>query len=175
MHFEKYGFTFRLVELEDAAFIVDLRSNEKLSRFLSKTSHQVTDQENWIKKYKTREGLSQEFYFVTIDEDGRKIGLGRIYNMLHPESSFEIGSWLYMPEASMRAPILGDLAIRDYGFEVLKFRNCHFEVRKENLTVVRYHRNFAPELTGEDDLNYYFKLSYENYLIQRTKLLKFLL
>jgi hypothetical protein len=75
----------------------------------------------------------------------------------------------------MRAPILGDLAIRDYGFEVLKFRNCHFEVRKENLTVVRYHRNFAPELTGEDDLNYYFKLSYENYLIQRTKLLKFLL
>lgn len=175
MQFEKYGFTFRLVELEDAAFIVGLRSNEKLSRFLSTTSPEVADQQKWISQYKIREGLSMEFYFITLDENGNKIGLSRIYNMLPEASSFEIGSWLYHPDAPMRAPILGDLAIRDYGFEVLNFQNCHFEVRKENLSVVRYHRNFSPELTGEDDLNYYFRLSYENYLIHRSKLLKSLL
>jgi RimJ/RimL family protein N-acetyltransferase len=175
MQFEKYGLTFRLVESGDAPFIVNLRLNEKLARFLSKTSPHVSDQQNWIKAYKIREDKLAEFYFITLDESGNRIGLSRIYNMLPQISSFEIGSWLYSEAASIRAPILGDLAVRDYGFEVLNFQNCHFEVRKANLSVVRYHQNFSPELTREDDLNYYFKLSYKSYLIQRSKLLKILL
>ena len=175
MQFEKYGYTFRTVEADDAPFILHLRSNEKLSRFLSRTSPLLTDQEKWIHQYKTREHNSEEFYFVTIDASGKRIGLARIYNLLPERSSFEIGSWLYAPDAGMRAPILGDLAIRDHGYEVLGFRNCHFEVRRENRSVVRYHLNFSSELIGEDTLNFYFTLSYENYSTHRSKLLKLLL
>jgi hypothetical protein len=44
---------FRLVEIEDAEFILNLRF--KKGEFLSATNPNLTEQENWIKSYKKRE------------------------------------------------------------------------------------------------------------------------
>jgi RimJ/RimL family protein N-acetyltransferase len=170
--FEKYGLTFRTVEEEDASFIVELRTNEVLSRFLSPTSANVEQQKEWIRNYKQREADNKEAYFISLDEKGNRLGLNRLYN--YEDDCFEIGSWLYKPGLNVSVAILGDLAARDYGFEKLGFGFCKFEVRRANVSVVKYHLGFKPEKTGENELDYFFRLSYDNYKKQRDKLLNIL-
>jgi len=170
--FEKFGLFFRPVEEYDATFILNLRTNPLLSKFLSETVPNIQGQKEWIRKYKNREKQNQEIYFIASDKIGGKLGLNRLYNF--EKNCFEIGSWLYKPEIEMSIPILGDLACRDFGFEVLGFPFCKFEVRKKNLSVVKYHLAFNPEKIAESDLNYYFKLSQKNYKQHRDKLLKIL-
>ena len=170
--FYKYGLRFRTVEVEDAAFIVELRNDEALARFLSKTSPDVEHQKEWLREYKKREELNQEAYFVALDKNQKRLGLNRLYNF--EEDCFEIGSWIYSAGLDLSTPILGDLAVRDYGFETLGFSTCRFVVRKANLQVLKYHVGFNPRQDGETDLDYLFSLSYENYKKQRDKLLKLL-
>ncbi|MCW3106736.1 MAG: Butyryltransferase [Segetibacter sp.] len=170
--FNKYGLTFRTVEEEDAFFILELRNNQVLSRFLSPTNPDVEQQKEWIRCYKQREEQNEEAYFISLDDKGGRQGLNRLYN--YEKDCYEIGSWLYKPGLDMSVAILGDLAARDYGFETLGFSTCKFEVRKANLSVVKYHLRFNPEKIGETDFDYYFSLSYDNYKKQRDKLLKIL-
>jgi RimJ/RimL family protein N-acetyltransferase len=160
------------VEEEDAGFIVELRTDPNLSRFLSPTNPNIEEQKAWIAKYKLREEQGEEYYFLCLNEDGEKLGLNRLYNF--EKDCFEIGSWLYKPGLPMSMAVLGDLTIRDYGFENLGFDQCKFEVRKANLSVVKYHLAFKPEKVGESELDYYFRLSYDRYKIHRDKLLKIL-
>ena len=170
--FKKYGHIFKLVDKEDAQFIVDLRTDSTLSRFLSQTTNSVTDQEKWIENYKVRKSNKKEYYFITLNKKGDRLGLNRLYNF--DEKSFEIGSWLFLPNLVDSSSIIGDIAARDFGFEVLNFEYCRFEVRKLNKSVVRYHLNYGPEKIGEDDLNFYFKLGKEKYIKHRDKLLNIL-
>jgi len=170
--FTKFGLLFTTVKEEDAAFILELRNDPMLSRFLSTTSVDLQQQKEWIKKYKLREDQNEEVYFICSNTRGSKLGLNRLYNF--EDDCFEIGSWLYKPGLNMSIPILGDLAARDFGFDILGFKFCKFEVRKKNLSVLRYHLAFKPERIGESELDYYFKLSYESYRQHRNKLLKLL-
>ena len=51
---ERYGLTVRLVDEDDAEFIYTLRTNSKLSRYISNTDEILENQVEWIKKYKIR-------------------------------------------------------------------------------------------------------------------------
>ena len=57
---KRYGISVRLVEEDDAEFILKLRTNRKLSRYLHKTDADIEKQIQWIRNYKKRE---LELYF----------------------------------------------------------------------------------------------------------------
>lgn len=169
----KYGYLFKLVTDEDAAFILKLRNDPTLSKHLSETSNQLKDQIDWIKKYKKRERQGIEFYILCIDpKTNRKLGLNRLYNFTDKE--FEIGSWLYEPDLEISTSVLGDLVARSFAYEVFNYPACVFNVRKENKSVLRYHLAFKPDVISEDEKNLYFRLSIENFTIHKNKLLKIL-
>jgi len=90
---EKYGIILRAVEIEDSGFILNLRTDAKLSQFISFTDPHIDAQVKWIQNYKKREELGLEYYYIAEDLNGNKYGTIRIYNF--DEKSFEIGSWLY--------------------------------------------------------------------------------
>jgi hypothetical protein len=168
--FQKYGSTFRLVDESDAEFIFRLRTDTLLSRFISRISDKVEDQEEWIKEYKKRELRGEEFYFISFDSETlSRQGLNRIYSFHHDQ--FELGSWLYVPDTDISKSILGDICVRELAFNHLLFNTCTFEVRKENKSVIRYHQGFSPELTGEDSLNFYYKLSKTMFNLNKNKYL----
>ena len=54
--------SLRLVNIEDAEFIVNLRT--KKGEFLSTTSPDISKQKEWLLLYKEREKLKEEFYFI---------------------------------------------------------------------------------------------------------------
>lgn len=163
-------FFLRLVEEDDAGFIISLRNDEQLGKHLSFTNPDVALQKEWIRNYKKREAEKTEFYFIAISNSGEPLGLSRVYNFL--EESFELGSWIFKRGLPESIPVMADIALRNFGFEQLGFAICRFEVRKANKSVVRYHKLFHPELTGEDELNYYFSLPYEKYKEVRPKFIK---
>jgi RimJ/RimL family protein N-acetyltransferase len=169
----KYGLHYRCVNKEDADFIFKLRANNTLSKYLTQTNGTIRDQEEWIGNYKIKEAAKEEFYFIYETERKQPLGVNRIYNI--KETQFEVGSWLFDPMVSSKfESIIADIIAKDFGFEELGVGFCVFEVRKENQKVSQYHKRFNPEITGEDDLNYYYKLSYKNYIAHRNKLLNLL-
>ena len=169
----KYDCYYRLVELEDAEFILSLRNDEKLSKYLSKTSSELEDQINWLKEYKKREAQGLDFYIISMSSDNKiRYGLNRIYDIT--SDSFEFGSWLYGPDAPKDKAILGDLFTHAIAFESLEFKICTMSTQKNNKRVLRYTKSFNPTLVGEDDLSYYYIYDYETWNIRRNQLLRFL-
>lgn len=150
------GILLRLAEIEDAKFILKLRTDSKLNKFISYTDNNILQQIDWLKNYKNRELKESEYYFIIENENKEKFGTYRIYNL--EKKSFTIGSWLCEHNAPQNIAIKADILCKDFGFNVLNFDICKFDVRKKNKKVIQYHKLFNPELIGEDDLNYYYKL-----------------
>lgn len=87
------AFGLRPVRDEDAAFIVGLRSDPELARWLNPTSAKVEDQLAWLARYYERPG---DCYFV-IERlaTGAAEGLIGIYDIERGEA--EWGRWLLKP------------------------------------------------------------------------------
>ena len=168
----KYGIVLRLVQEKDAEFILKLRTNTYLNRYISPTSDNLTDQINWIRDYKIRELSDLEFYFIAEDTEGKRHGTIRLYNF--DEKSFEIGSWVFLPKSPLGMAAKTHFLAIETGFNYLNADFCKIEIRKMNVTVLRYMKEFKITLVKEDDLNYYFSLTKENFFIRRNKLFNFL-
>ena len=168
----KYGIILRPVEVDDAEFILSLRTDSNLNQFISYTNPRIDDQINWIENYKIREKSGLEYYYVAEDNEGNKFGTIRLYDF--DEKSFEIGSWLFRTNSPLGMAVKAHFIGFETGFEVLKADYCRFEIRKKNLAVLRYMNDFKADKVGEDDLNYYFTLSKEKFYVRRNKISIFL-
>lgn len=172
IQFNKFGYCFRTVDEDDAEFILSLRTDTQLSRYLSHTNVNIDQQREWISKYKLREKNKQEYYFITTNEKGEKFGVARIYNF--NDNTFESGSWLFSKEAPKGSAILGDLASRDFGFFDLGFNICRFTVDKQNKSIVNYSLSFKPKMVNEDETNYHFEIDQNTYIKYRNVLVRML-
>ena len=166
--FDKYSLKFRLVTENDAAFILDLRTNPLKSKHISPTDNDVDKQKVWIREYKKREEAGDEFYFVITDEDSIDFATYRIYNKT--ESTIEVGSFISIPSYKKPLNVVKvDIIMKTFVFEALGFNYLCFEVRKENKAVILYQRKFNPEVVMEDDDNYYFKLKKKDFELNKLQ------
>ncbi len=164
----KYGIILRLVQEEDAAFILKLRTNSLLNKYISPTSFNISDQINWIRDYKIRELTGHEYYYIAEDQNGNMYGTIRIYNF--DEKSFEIGSWLFLPNSPLGMAVKAQFIGFETGFEILNAEFCRLQIRKENKVVLKYMQDFETNLVREDELNYYFTLTKENFYKRRSEI-----
>ena len=122
---------FRLVELSDAEFILNLRLDPKVSRFLSPTDSSLDKQVAWLQGYKEREAKGQEFYYIVHRRDNDlPIGTIRIYDFDIRKSSFCWGSWIVNSDKTVSAALESSIFISDKGFFGLGFNHCHIDVVK---------------------------------------------
>jgi hypothetical protein len=172
-HIEKYGLSLRLVNKEDASFIYLLRSNQLRNKHVHTIGADVNAQIRWIEEYKDRELKGLEYYFIVSDVANKPYGTTRIYNF--DKNSFETGSWVFLEDTPLGMAIIGDIMGREIAFDQLGFDFCKFEVRKDNKTVLQnYHLKYNPKIISEDNLNYYFELSKEQFNLKKKLFLKIL-
>lgn len=158
----------RLVEQSDAEFILNLRIDDSLGKFLSKTDIDLGKQKEWIKNYKNREKEKNEYYFIIRRNDtGENIGVVRIYNFI--ENSFEWGSWIIKKEAPSYSALESALLVYEYAFYDLKFDKSHFEVRKDNIKVSSFHEKFGAKRIKETEQDIFYKYNKEDYENFREK------
>lgn len=135
--YEKYGYKLRFVNASDAPFIVELRTNPRVSGFLHQTDFNVEKQVEWIESYKVREKRGSDYYFV-ITKGNQRLGLIRIYK-IH-DNIFTLGSWTMIPDASLEAILASTILSREVAFEVLNFEkeDAFDGVNVENKKVLRF-------------------------------------
>lgn len=157
----------RYVEVSDAEFILSLRLDERYNTFISKVDDNIEAQRNWIESYKIEEGNKNQFYFIIETNDGIPCGTVRIYDLT--DNSFCWGSWVLNEHKTRYSAIESALLVYKYGFDILGFEMCHFDVMKENKKVIEFHKKFGAEIVSEDADNFYFQISKKDVLNTSNK------
>ncbi|WP_086290736.1 GNAT family N-acetyltransferase [Campylobacter devanensis] len=157
----------REVRVEDAEFILSLRTDKNKSRYLNKTCNDLTKQIQYIEHYRT---LDNEYYFIIENKEFVPLGTLRISNIKNKD--FTAGSWIMIDNATSEESIEGEYLLKRYAFEVLNLEKNYFDVRKGNKRVLNFHKMYGASVINEDDENYYFELTKENFLINSQKFLK---
>lgn len=161
----------RLVKDDDAEFILSLRRNKNLNNFLSPVDNDITKQREWLSRYKEREKNRTEFYFIITSLDNVLLGTVRLYDF--KGDSFSWGSWIVSQTAPTYTAIESALLIYEFAFFQLGFKYSHFDVRKENVRVVKFHNSFGAQVVSSNTCNFYFKISQNDYIKARKKYHKF--
>jgi hypothetical protein len=168
---DRYGLHVRLVNENDADFIVKLRVDPKLGRFIHATDNDVEKQKEWIRQYKIREKDGKEYYFIYYYE-GEPIGLYRVYDIKTDYATG--GSWVCKPGLPFELPILTLVIFREIIFNDLNLSYERYDIRKKNYKSLRISDFFGGIKTMETNLDYYFELSKETFLQRREYVLELL-
>lgn len=168
---ERYGLNVRLVDESDACFILSLRTNPKLSRFIHSTEANLDKQRQWIRDYKKREAEGKDYYFI-YHQEGKPIGVNRISD-IHDNWATG-GSWVCVPGCDPKQSIATSMILREIMFEILKLEEDRFDVRKANRLVIKTHKMFGAHVIGESDIDYYFSLDKDSYFSNRQRIIKIL-
>jgi RimJ/RimL family protein N-acetyltransferase len=159
----------RPVDAGDAAFILKLRLDPALNAHLSATVPDLNAQVAWIGQ--CREDMGQ-FYFIVQGKDGTPLGTIRVYDLL--PDSFCWGSWIIEPGAPRKTAIESALLIYEFGFYTLGYKQCHFDVRKNNVKVVDFHKRFGAKVVGETEQDFLFRFHLADYEATREQYSAFL-
>lgn len=153
---DRYGLHARLVQEEDAEFIVKLRTDPRHARFIGHTDNDVSKQVEWIREYKKRESNATDYYFIFYKDD-KPIVLNRLYNIDWVHLSYTSGSWVSVPETDYETVMKCSVVLEEIALDMLGLLvNC-YDVRKGNKHVLSFHRNILHAYQyGETELDYLF-------------------
>ena len=70
------------------------------------------------------------------------------------------------------ASILTIIILRDILFEIMGAEYDYFDMRKENKKVQRLHEMCGAVIESEDELNYFYRLSAEDYKKNKERILQ---
>lgn len=165
------GLSVRLVNENDVDYILSLRTNKQLTRFIHQTDDDRDKQIEWIRSYKKREEEGREYYFIYF-LDGKPVGLNRIYNIF--EYYGTIGSWICNPDNETEVSMATYILMFDLMFDHIKLDITIFDVRKVNKHVWKLHKMLGAQSVGESDIDYYFVLNKETYYKNRENIINIL-
>jgi hypothetical protein len=130
----------RNVQVEDAEFILSLRLDPQKGSYLSPVEADVEKQREWIRNYLRSKGQA---YFLICDTAMRPLGTVRIYDAIG--DSFSWGSWILKQGAPQAAAIESAVLVYWLATKHWEFRASHFQVRRDNTSVLAFHEKFGAE------------------------------
>lgn len=130
----------RNVQVEDAEFILSLRLDPEKGGYLSPVEADVEKQRDWIRNYLRSKGQA---YFLICDLALRPLGTVRIYDAIG--DSFSWGSWILKKDAPHAAAIESAVLVYWLATCHWRFRASHFQVRRDNTSVLAFHEKFGAE------------------------------
>lgn len=149
-----------LAQIEDASFILSLRLDSEKNKYLSETSNDLSKQEQFIEK-----SLSSpdEFYFIIKNKNtNEKLGTIRLYDMR--DDSFCWGSWIIVNHRPSGTAMDSAKLIYHLGFDVLEFKQSHFDVRNENKKVTDFHLRTGATIISQNEMDTFFIYSKQNFI-----------
>jgi RimJ/RimL family protein N-acetyltransferase len=135
-HLEGHAFRLRPVTLEDAEFIVEVRTSDvERSRYLNPISSDVGCQRDWLNAYFQREN---DYYWVIENQRSqRHDGLVGIYNVQPQQRKAEWGRWVLRPGSL--AAVESALLVYRAAFELLNLDSVYCLTVAGNAPVVSFH------------------------------------
>lgn len=174
---EKYGLFARFVDERDAEFIIKLRTDPQLGKWIHETSTDFNMQIDWIRNYKKRERKGEDYYFIFF-KDGIPVGLNRIY-CIH-DTTFTTGSWIFSTEASFDCCVAASIMVRELAFEQMGMilEDGWDGVHADNKKVIKFNKMIGLKETGRfvDVKGEYIsmQLTKEDFEKNKPRLLKYI-
>lgn len=149
----------RLVEENDASYIVKLRNDIELKKFISPTNSNIEEQKKWIKFYKIKECGEEEFYFIVEDKKMHRCGTVRVYNIDKKEKSCTWGSFIL----ELTRPNKASYDVIDTSLKFIKnnlnLKKVFLEVNKKNKKAIHIYEKVGFNKIGENEKeNLYYKV-----------------
>ncbi len=144
---------FENATVKDAKFILSLRTDLIKSKFLSNTENDLEKQIKWLESYSKDDS---QIYFIIKDFELNKVGTVRLYDQ--QDSSFCWGSWIIKDKSPSFYAISSALMVYIFA-KSLGFTESHFDVRKDNISVWKFHESFGAIRIKESDIDYFYKIN----------------
>jgi RimJ/RimL family protein N-acetyltransferase len=143
IHMEGFAYGLRPVELEDAEFIVEVRTPDH-SRFMHRINRTIEAQREWLENYFQR---SNEYYFVIErKKDRRREGLTGLLNFDDKNRSVEWGRFILRP-GSFAAAETALLVLR-LVFDTFNLHEVWGIDHAENKRMIAYNESLGFERQG---------------------------
>ena len=140
----RYGIRVRPIELEDAAFVVELRTDVGRARFLHPIPPDVDAQKGWLTAYFNRRG---DYYFVAEREsDRRREGLISVYDLDPKTRTAEWGRWIFRSDSN--ASIAAAVQVLDIAFDTLDLDRVLTRTVSKHEALVRFHESTGAKRTA---------------------------
>lgn len=130
-------FGLRPINREDAAFVLELRQNPKLNRYLNEGATTIAEQERWLDKYFTR--LGDYCFIIENISNGNPEGMISIYNVDKKQRKAEWGRWIL--RLGSLAAAESSYMIYKVAFEILRLEELYCRTLSLNKSVVAFHDN----------------------------------
>jgi len=135
IHLDGHAFRLRPITDADAQFVLALRCDPELTRYLHSTPPSLSDQLTWLAQYYARDG---DYYFVVERKrDAKPEGLIAIYDVDETARAGEWGRWILRPGSLAAAESV--LLIYRCGFELLDLKSLYCRTVADNVKVVSFH------------------------------------
>jgi RimJ/RimL family protein N-acetyltransferase len=132
-------YRLRPVTLEDASFIVALRTDPLLNRFLHEISARVEDQVAWLERYFLR---PNDYYFIVEDTDsGKAHGAIGVYDVAENATGAQWGRWVLSRDSM--AALESAWLIYEVGFSRLRLASLSCRTLIDNPRVLSFHDSFG--------------------------------
>ncbi len=160
--------SFRNATVHDAAVILALRTDAEKSRYLSPVSGELAAQVAWLQRYAQQDDQA----YSVIEHQNQPIGTVRLYDA--QAHSFCRGSWVLSGNRPSHAAMESALMVYAYAVDHLGFATAHFDVRKGNKRVWRFHERFGAVKTAETDIDHFYQMDNQAIATARKRYQRFL-
>jgi RimJ/RimL family protein N-acetyltransferase len=141
---EGHAFRLRPVEIDDAAFILELRLDPRRNRYLHRGATSLREQQIWIELYFERAG---DYYFVIENRSTRSPeGTVGIYSLDQAARSAEWGRWIV--RSGSLAALESACMVYTAAFDLLDLESVTCRTILENASAVAFHDSFGVSRTG---------------------------
>jgi hypothetical protein len=144
---------FENATINDAEFILSLRTDIIKGKFLSPTENDLGKQVKWLELYSKDES---QIYFIIKDLESNNVGTVRLYDQQY--DSFCWGSWIIKDGSPTYFSIESALIVYIFA-KSLGFKESHFDVRKQNISVWKFHERFGALKQSETAQDFLYRLS----------------
>ncbi|MCX8505777.1 MAG: GNAT family N-acetyltransferase [Alphaproteobacteria bacterium] len=135
---------------------MELRTDSKNARHISKTSNDLKKQEAWLEKYRND---NEQVYFIILNKQHERVGTVRLYDIKN--DSFCWGSWILKDGTPSSYAIESALLVYHFALS-LGFEKAHFHVRKGNQSVWKFHERFGAQKVEESAIDFFYEISLES-------------
>jgi RimJ/RimL family protein N-acetyltransferase len=148
----------RIAREEDAAFILELRLDPILNKFISKTDPSVEKQIEWIKKVYNKDN---DFTFIIEDKKSNKCGTVAIYDIDYSTGRAEWGRLIIKQHALFILPIEATIQLLNFAFNTLHLKQLYGGANNLNKQVVDFHKIYA-DVSSEEETHTWFTFEEKN-------------
>jgi RimJ/RimL family protein N-acetyltransferase len=142
---EGFAFCLRPVRLEDAEFIVEMRTSDpERTRYLHPIPRDVDRQREWLESYFDRE--NDYYWVVERRETARREGLISIYDIDPTERIGQSGRWVICPNSLAAAESM--LLAYRAAFDVLNLESVYLLTVDENSHALSFHDRYGLRRAG---------------------------